>query len=133
MNNEIGNGHIILLHDAGGNREATVAALPRIIDRYLAQGYHFGLVSDLVGKTRAEVMPVPSTQELRLARIEGGAFDFEARFFQGLGLLLPGGDLPHGRAVPNFFGPGDFAETPRKPRALRRFVPSAGHGTRRRL
>ena len=88
VNNEIGNGHIILLHDAGGNREATVAALPRIIDRYLAQGYHFGLVSDLVGKTRAEVMPVPSTQELRLARIEGGAFDFEARFFQGLGLLF---------------------------------------------
>ena len=88
VNNEIGNGHIILLHDAGGNRDATVAALPRIIDRYLQQGYRFGLVSDLVGKTRSDVMPVPNSEELRLARIEGGAFDFEAKFFQALGLLF---------------------------------------------
>ena len=88
VDNEISNGHVILLHDAGGNRDATVAALPRIIDRYLRQGYRFGLVSDLVGKSRRDVMPAPSRAELRLARIEGGAFDAEARFFQALGLLF---------------------------------------------
>jgi peptidoglycan-N-acetylglucosamine deacetylase len=32
---------VILLHDGGGNREATVAALPGIINDYRAQGYRF--------------------------------------------------------------------------------------------
>ena len=32
---------VILLHDGGGNREATVAALPEIINDYRAQGYRF--------------------------------------------------------------------------------------------
>ena len=35
-------GHIILLHDAGGDtREATVAALPRIIEPLHSEGYQF--------------------------------------------------------------------------------------------
>lgn len=32
---------VILLHDGGGNRESTVAALPEIINDYRAQGYRF--------------------------------------------------------------------------------------------
>lgn len=32
---------VVLLHDGGGHRGATVAALPRIIDFYRAQGYRF--------------------------------------------------------------------------------------------
>jgi peptidoglycan-N-acetylglucosamine deacetylase len=32
---------VILLHDGGGDRSATVAALPKIIDDYRAQGYRF--------------------------------------------------------------------------------------------
>lgn len=32
---------VILLHDGGGNREATVAALPEIINDYRAHGYQF--------------------------------------------------------------------------------------------
>jgi len=52
-------GSIILLHDAGGDsRAATVAALPRIIDYFKAKGYHFTTVSDLMGKTYDDVMPV---------------------------------------------------------------------------
>ncbi|MGN6692715.1 MAG: polysaccharide deacetylase family protein [Aquihabitans sp.] len=34
-------GGIILLHDGGGNREATIAALPRLIDEAERQGYTF--------------------------------------------------------------------------------------------
>ena len=37
----LGPGGIILLHDGGGNRDATLAALPRIIDAARAQGYTF--------------------------------------------------------------------------------------------
>ncbi len=88
VENEISNGHIILLHDAGGDRTATVQALPQMIDRYTALGYKFVLVSDLVGKTRAQVMPVPSRDELRLAHIEGRAFGFQALFLQALGVLF---------------------------------------------
>lgn len=50
-------GNIILLHDAGGNREATVEALPRIIHYFKAHGYQFTTVGDLMGKTRDELMP----------------------------------------------------------------------------
>ncbi len=50
-------GSMILLHDAGGNREQTVIALPRIIKYFKSKGYTFISVSDLLGKTRDQVMP----------------------------------------------------------------------------
>lgn len=49
---------IILLHDAGGeSRQATVDALPRIIDYFKQRGCVFTTVADLMGKTRDDVMP----------------------------------------------------------------------------
>ncbi len=49
---------IILLHDAGGeSRQATVDALPRIIDYFKKRGCKFTTVADLMGKTRDDVMP----------------------------------------------------------------------------
>ena len=50
-------GSIILLHDGGGDRQATVDALPMLIEALRAHGYKIVPVSELVGKTRAEVMP----------------------------------------------------------------------------
>ncbi len=82
------NGHIILLHDAGGDRSATVAALPRIIDYFQSHGYRFGHVGDLIGKTQAQVMPVPSQEEMRWAHIEGQAFDLKSNVMQVLGVLF---------------------------------------------
>lgn len=51
-------GHIILMHDGGGNRSATLAALPIIIDEMRAEGYQFVSMSDLLGLTKDTVMPV---------------------------------------------------------------------------
>jgi cellulose synthase/poly-beta-1,6-N-acetylglucosamine synthase-like glycosyltransferase/peptidoglycan/xylan/chitin deacetylase (PgdA/CDA1 family)/spore germination protein YaaH len=85
---EIGNGHIILLHDAGGDRNATIEALPRIIDRYVAEGYRFALVGDLLGRSRAQIMPKPAADEMRMAQIEGQALGLQARFLQSLGILF---------------------------------------------
>ena len=51
------NGNIIVLHDGGGDRSQTVAALPAIIETLRAKGYRFVLVSDLLGLTRDQVMP----------------------------------------------------------------------------
>jgi cellulose synthase/poly-beta-1,6-N-acetylglucosamine synthase-like glycosyltransferase/peptidoglycan/xylan/chitin deacetylase (PgdA/CDA1 family)/spore germination protein YaaH len=50
-------GSVILMHDGGGDRSATVAALPVLIDTLRAKGYTFVPVSELMGKTTAEVMP----------------------------------------------------------------------------
>jgi cellulose synthase/poly-beta-1,6-N-acetylglucosamine synthase-like glycosyltransferase/peptidoglycan/xylan/chitin deacetylase (PgdA/CDA1 family)/spore germination protein YaaH len=67
-------GNIILFHDGGGDRTQTVAALPKIIDALRAQGYQFVSVSNLIGKTRAEVMmPLSSTERLE-ARADGFIF-----------------------------------------------------------
>ena len=50
-------GSIILLHDGGGDRSATVAALPGLIDSLRAHGYNIVQVSQLMGMTTAQVMP----------------------------------------------------------------------------
>jgi cellulose synthase/poly-beta-1,6-N-acetylglucosamine synthase-like glycosyltransferase/peptidoglycan/xylan/chitin deacetylase (PgdA/CDA1 family) len=49
--------NIVLLHDAGGDRSQTVAALPIIIDKLRAEGYQFTTVAKLAGMTRDQVMP----------------------------------------------------------------------------
>ncbi len=50
-------GNTILLHDAGGDRAQTVAALPVIIDKLRARGYRFVRASQLIGLTRDQAMP----------------------------------------------------------------------------
>src|SRR5436853_349245 len=56
-------GQVVLLHDSGGEREATVEALPRLIHELRANGFKFVLVSDLGGWTRDQVMPpLPPSQ-----------------------------------------------------------------------
>ena len=50
-------GSIILMHDGGGDRSATVAALGPLIDALRAHGYTIVPVSALMGKTSAQVMP----------------------------------------------------------------------------
>lgn len=48
---------IVLLHDSGGDRRATVAALPRIIRELRARGYELVTVSTLAGIPRDAAMP----------------------------------------------------------------------------
>ncbi len=52
------NGSMLLLHDAGGDtREETVKALPEIIHYFKSHGYKFTTIADVLGKTKAELMP----------------------------------------------------------------------------
>lgn len=44
-----GRGAVIMLHDSGGNRSETVAALPQIITRLKADGYRFTTVTQALG------------------------------------------------------------------------------------
>lgn len=50
-------GNVLLLHDAGGNRAATVEALPRIIKYFKDKGYKFATIGELINKKKDELMP----------------------------------------------------------------------------
>ncbi|HEY4977813.1 MAG TPA: glycosyltransferase [Candidatus Acidoferrum sp.] len=67
-------GNIILLHDGGGDRSQTLAALPMIIDQLRAKGYEFVSVADLIGKKRNDVMVPLSVREQFAARADGLIF-----------------------------------------------------------
>jgi peptidoglycan/xylan/chitin deacetylase (PgdA/CDA1 family) len=60
-------GAIILLHDAGGNRSETVAALPRIISALRRRGYKLVTVPRLLLDN-----PAPHDQQITAAELGGG-------------------------------------------------------------
>lgn len=53
-----GNGHIILLHDAGGETRAeTIKALPMIINYLEKKGYKFTTLTSILGRSKQQLMP----------------------------------------------------------------------------
>jgi cellulose synthase/poly-beta-1,6-N-acetylglucosamine synthase-like glycosyltransferase/peptidoglycan/xylan/chitin deacetylase (PgdA/CDA1 family) len=67
--------HIVLLHDAGGDRSQTIAALPHIIEGLKSEGFTFTTVSGLMGQSRDAAMPPVSGREARLVGIDALGFD----------------------------------------------------------
>ena len=59
-------GQVVLLHDSGGDRSRTVAALPALIDQLRAHGYTLVSVDQLAGLTRDEALPPTSRASLDL-------------------------------------------------------------------
>lgn len=61
------NGSVILMHDGGGNRSQTVAALPIIIESLQQRGFRFVSLQQLINDTRPPVptkaTPTPSPQQ----------------------------------------------------------------------
>ncbi|MEV7521324.1 glycosyltransferase [Streptomyces sp. NPDC091371] len=55
MPSKPGEGEMILLHDAGGDRSQTLAALEQMIDKLQAEGYRFTTISDALGASSATV------------------------------------------------------------------------------
>jgi cellulose synthase/poly-beta-1,6-N-acetylglucosamine synthase-like glycosyltransferase/spore germination protein YaaH/peptidoglycan/xylan/chitin deacetylase (PgdA/CDA1 family) len=97
---QTGKGNIILMHDGGGDRSHTLAALPQIIDALRAKGYEFVSVGSLLGQTRAQVMPPLSHQEWLLARADAFAFEAFRWFRFGIGFIFMTGILlVSGRAL----------------------------------
>ncbi len=70
-----GRGGIVLLHDGGGDREQTVAALERLIPSLRGRGFRFVPVSSLTGLSRSALTPQASTWETA----RGRAFEWSAR------------------------------------------------------
>ncbi len=71
-------GQVVLLHDAGGDRSRTVAALPDLIDALRAHGYRLVTVDQLAGMARADALPPTSrgSLELMLDRLGFGFFRY---------------------------------------------------------
>ena len=67
-------GNIILLHDGGGERSQTVAALPQIITTLQKEGYRFVPVSRLAGLSREAAMPPVRAGDLTAVRVDVGMF-----------------------------------------------------------
>ncbi|MGI8431068.1 MAG: glycosyltransferase [Chthoniobacterales bacterium] len=65
-------GNIILLHDGGGDRSETVAALPRILDYLATRGDTVVPLSTLMGTTRDAIMPPARVGSRALERLVGG-------------------------------------------------------------
>lgn len=73
--------NIVLMHDSGGDRAETIAALPQIIAQLKARGYQFVPVSELAGLTPAQAMPTLSTADQATAQ-------FSLFLFLALGFLI---------------------------------------------
>lgn len=67
--------HIVLLHDAGGDRTQTIAALPHIIEGLKSEGFTFTTVSGLMGQSRDAAMPLVSGREAELVGVDALGFD----------------------------------------------------------
>jgi cellulose synthase/poly-beta-1,6-N-acetylglucosamine synthase-like glycosyltransferase/peptidoglycan/xylan/chitin deacetylase (PgdA/CDA1 family) len=93
-------GGVIMLHDGGGDRSQTVAALRELIPRLRARGFRFVPVSDLAGVPAAVTAPPVSGWE----RARGAAFELSVRVAFALtavfsALLLAIGVLVAARAL----------------------------------
>ncbi|MBV8594404.1 MAG: glycosyltransferase, partial [Caulobacteraceae bacterium] len=79
-------GQVVLLHDAGGDRSRTVAALPLLIDSLRAQGYRLVGIGDLAGMGAAQAMPPASrgSVELWLDKLGFGFFRYLNMAMQAL-------------------------------------------------
>lgn len=67
--NRIGNGSIVLMHDGGGDRSQTIAALPTIIEWLQQHGYSFVTLKQLVQDAHKKspsvtTTPLPNTSPL---------------------------------------------------------------------
>lgn len=64
---------VIMLHDSGGDRHATVKALGPMIDQMRSEGYTFVSASDILGVEVADLMPADGSIG---AQIDGVSFNF---------------------------------------------------------
>jgi peptidoglycan-N-acetylglucosamine deacetylase len=80
-------GSVVLLHDGGGDRSATVAALPLIAAGLAAQGLSFAEPGEITGLSRAELLP-PSPADAFVSSTDSLVFGFTTALFRSLGVAF---------------------------------------------
>jgi peptidoglycan-N-acetylglucosamine deacetylase len=83
-----GDGHVVLLHDSGGDRTQTVDALPGIIRGLRQEGFALVRLSDLMGLSHDAVMPPLDRTELMGAGLNDFGFQILRVLANGLHLLF---------------------------------------------
>lgn len=87
-------GNVVLLHDGGGDRSQTVAALPRILDYLRARGDDVVLLHDLLGVSEEAVMPsIPSADPVAERVVAGTGLDMLEALKRVLWAFLLGSTL----------------------------------------
>ena len=81
-------GQTVLFHDAGGDREQTVEALPLVIRYLRSRGDEMVTVGTLLGMGPAETMPYLSPEKPTLASLSHFVFWLWRMFERSLGTLL---------------------------------------------
>jgi len=114
-----------MLHDGGGDRAQTVAAVRELIPRLRARGFRFVRLGELAGLSRAFVDPPASG----FARARGGAFELSVRVAFTMiavfsAILLVVGLLVAGRAVLLLALASHHRRTTRRRRGGSHFQPS---------
>jgi len=71
---ERGDGNVVLLHDSGGDRTQTVAAIPGIVDALHRRGFEFVTIAQLLGRSRDAIMPPVLPEDQLRSRFDGAAF-----------------------------------------------------------
>lgn len=77
-------GNVIVLHDGGGDRSATVEAVGLLIDRLRADGYRIVGLSELLGVERSALMPPTFGPRMMFDRISFGMLGFSADWLTAL-------------------------------------------------
>ncbi|PYS98689.1 MAG: polysaccharide deacetylase [Acidobacteria bacterium] len=67
-------GSIVLMHDSGGDRSATVEALPKLIHELRSRGFEFTTVADLADITPEQAMPFVKEDQSFYTRADGFVF-----------------------------------------------------------
>ncbi len=75
-----GDGNVVLLHDAGGSREATITALPEIIDTLRGEGFRFAAIHELLDLPREQVMPPVAVDGALVAHVNSVGFSAISSF-----------------------------------------------------
>jgi len=86
-------GSIILLHDGGGDRRQTVQALPAIIEGVRAKGITIVPLYQLMGKTKADVMPALPADQRWVAHVDWIGFALWTFVSKGIAWIFFLGDL----------------------------------------
>ena len=71
---ELGEGNVVLLHDAGGDRTQTVQAIPKLVKALHERGFEFATVADLLGRGRDDIMPPVAPEGLGQTWLDWAAF-----------------------------------------------------------
>ena len=86
-------GHFILLHDGGGDRSQTLAALPGIVGALRERGFELVGASALLGRSRDELMPMLPAGERFRAAVNRLGFGVLAGLKQALAVLFFAGTV----------------------------------------